>query len=161
MPSYSADYFAKLFTSLGAPKSAIPFMVSQVAHETGDFKSLELQKYNNATGIIFLNSPKQKNASRGDVLPESPQYNYAVFDTIEDWARDYMRILSIGSKPPIKASTLTDFVTRLKNNKYFGDTIENYLKGLKRAYDKYGKVFVVNNLLPLLLLSLLVYIAAT
>ena len=149
--------FANLFYSIGVPVEKIPFLLAQVAHETGNFKSKQLLKNNNASGIVFANKPNlQKNATNsGDVLPEtsdSHPYYYAKFATLKDWAVDYLRILNRGKNKPLEQSTIEGFVAALKANGYFTASEELYLKAVKKFHEIYKDIKVVN-LLPFILIA--------
>jgi hypothetical protein len=135
----TAAEFARIFTGLGAPAAAVPYMVAQTAYETGDFKSKLLKDHNNASGIVWTGKATQKNAIKGRPLPEDPRYFYAKFDTLQDWARDYIRVLNLKTKP-IQATTPEDFVKRLKANGYFSAPLEQYKKGFDKYLTKYGKI---------------------
>jgi hypothetical protein len=138
---YTAQDFANLFASIGIPKEKISWLVAQVAHETGDFKSKLLYDHNNATGITFANNKKlQKNATKGRPLPEAPKYNYAKFDTLKDWATDYVRLINRGKIKPIEAPTVEEYLIRLKRNGFFEATLESYTAGVKRFLKKYQKI---------------------
>jgi hypothetical protein len=137
---YKAQDFYNLFAGL-VPANILPYIVAQVAHETADFNSRLLYDHNNATGITFANKPKlQKNAIKGRPLPEAPQYNYAKFASLNDWAVDYLRLINRGKNKPLEALTIEDYVARLKANKFFTDTVERYTAGVKRYLKKYGKI---------------------
>jgi hypothetical protein len=135
----TAAMFARIFTELSAPAKVIPYLVAQVAYETGDFKSKLLKDHNNASGIVFTGRASQKNAVKGRPLPEDGRYFYAKFATLNDWAKDYMRVLSLKAKP-IQAISSDDFITRLKSNGYFTAPIELYKKGFEKYLKKYGKI---------------------
>jgi hypothetical protein len=138
---YTAQDFANLFSRIGVNQQLIPILISQVAHETGGFKSKGLLTRNNASGIIWANSPNQLNASKGDPLPEDDRYYYANFDTLQDWANDYIRILSRGGdQAPIKQKNVTDFVAALKKNKYFSADQSIYEKAVQRFYNIYKDI---------------------
>lgn len=157
---YSAQFFTNLFTSMGVNKKVIPFMVAQIAHETNNFTSIQLLKNNNGAGITYINNPYQINAHRASELPEDKNYHYAKFDTIQDFANDYLRILKYGIDKPINSNSLEEFAKRLKNNGFYSDTLDNYTKGLKFFYKKYAGVFNAANL-PLFILGIaLLYIIA-
>lgn len=137
---YTAQDFYNLFAGK-VPANILPFIVAQVAHETADFNSRLLYDHNNATGITFANKPKmQKNAVKGRPLPEAPQYNYARFDTLNDWAVDYLRLINKGKNKPLAALTVDDYIVRLKANNFFTDTIERYTAGVKKYLKKYSKL---------------------
>lgn len=136
---YTAKDFANLFAGIGVPANKIAWLVAQVAHETGDFKSRLLYDHNNGSGIVFTGKKTQKNATKGRPLPENPQYNYAIFATIKDWAIDYLRILNLKTKP-IAANTPDEFVNRLKANGYFTANIDAYKKSFMKYLKKYGNI---------------------
>jgi hypothetical protein len=133
----AAALFAKTFAELKAPARVIPYLVAQVAYETGDFKSKLLKDHNNASGIVFTGRASQKNAVKGRPLPEDGRYFYAKFATLNDWAKDYMRVLSLKAKP-LQATSPDDFITRLKSNGYFTAPLEQYKKGFERYLRKYA-----------------------
>ena len=120
-------------------------ILAQVLLETGNFtkKSNVYVKNNNASGIKWLNAPRQKNASKGTPVPPgersktNPNWSlnwYAKFNTIGDWALDLVRILKFGAKP-IEARTPEDFVQRLSKNRYFGSgDVQGYTNSVKKFY---------------------------
>ena len=148
----TAREFARMFTALNVAPPVVPLLVAQVAYETGDFKSKLLKDHNNASGIVWTGKASQKNATKGRPLPEDPRYNYAKFDTLNDWARDYIRVLNLRAKP-IQATTADDFITRLKANGYFTAPVEQYKKGFERYLRKYGKIAAPGAGLLLLLIG--------
>jgi hypothetical protein len=86
---------------------------------------------------VFTGRASQKNAVKGRPLPEDGRYFYAKFATLADWAKDYMRVLSLKAKP-LQATSSDDFITRLKSNGYFTAPVELYKKGFERYLKKYG-----------------------
>jgi len=114
----------------GAKPVVIPFLMSQIAHETGNFASRVFKSNNNASGIMFINKPlKQKNATRGLPYPKREgKYFYANFASLKDWAVDYLRIIG---KLPMQAISLPDYAAKLRARGYYTDTVQNYTKGLK------------------------------
>jgi hypothetical protein len=135
----TAAMFAHMFTELSAPAKVIPYLVAQVAYETGDFKSKLLKDHNNASGIVYTGRASQKNAVKGRPLPEDGRYFYAKFTTLADWAKDYLRVLNLKAKP-IQATSPDDFITRLKSNGYFTAPVDQYKKGFDRYLKKYGNI---------------------
>lgn len=136
---YTAKDFSNLFARKGVPANLIPVLVAQVQHETNNFKDAKLYTHNNASGIIYINKPQvQKNASKGNVLPEtknsSKPYYYAKFATLSDWANDFIRVLKKQPAKPIEATDIFDYAKRLKANGYFTDTLSNYYKRLLSFY---------------------------
>lgn len=126
--------------SKGVSLRLLPTMLQQVLHEAGGFKfaskASDLAKTdNNLSGIMFINKPKQKNAVRGSQMPLKDTGGkvayYANFLTVQDWANDYIRILSEYKSKPLEATDEADFAKRLKDSGYYGATYESYLAALK------------------------------
>jgi hypothetical protein len=137
---YTATDFYNMFSSL-VPDHILPYIVAQVAHETGDFKSKLLYDHNNATGITFANNSKlQKNAKKGRPLPEDSRYNYAIFDSINDWAIDYIRLIKRGKNKPMEAKDIDEYINRLKANNFFTANIDLYKTAVKKFIKKYGNI---------------------
>jgi hypothetical protein len=134
----------------GINNPQLDFALAQLLFETGKFtsKSTVAADNNNYSGIKWLNKPYQK-ATKGTLAPagerlpyESPVNYYAKFASINDWATDFKRILSLKRSAntlgaPIKATTPEDFVKRLKLNGYFGGNETVYLKGIKNFLAKF------------------------
>ncbi len=91
-------------------------------HETRAYSNAGAKQYTNYSGIKFAN---QNGATKGP-------NGYAVFRTIDDWAKAYAHELTKG-KNPAGATSLEDFAARLKANGYYEDSLANYTMGLKRA----------------------------
>lgn len=132
----------------GASPTVVPFLLAQVAHETGNFDSRVFRENNNASGIMFINNPtKQKNATRGLMFPKNeigktPIY-YAKFASLKDWATDYLRIIG---KAPQTASNLTQYATLLKNRGYYTAPLDLYAKALNVHYNNLKKAGLLNNI---------------
>lgn len=134
---YNIENAKKILNALisaGAPVVSIPFLMAQVAHETGDFDSRVFRENNNASGIMFINKPlKQKNASRGLAFPrkEWPAPNrplyYANFATLSDWAVDYLRLIG---RTVLSSKTIEDYAVKLKNRGYYRATLSSYRAAL-------------------------------
>lgn len=115
--------------------------IASLLHETGRFtaRSNVARLNNNYSGIKWLNRARQKNATKGSPVPPSERFGpadnplnfYAKFNTVDDWAKDYYRIVSTFGAKPIEADTVENWVTRLKQNKYFGGSESGYLRGVK------------------------------
>lgn len=114
----------------GASPTVLPFLICQVAHETGDFDSRVFRQNNNASGIMWINKPlKQKNAKKGLAYPSREgRYFYAHFATLKDWAIDYLRVIG---RTPQSAKNLTDYANKLRARGYYTDTSTNYARALE------------------------------
>lgn len=144
-----------LFVKTGFPINSIKYSVAQALHETGN-KIDQPHEIDgkNWSGITYINNKLlQKNAKRGNLKPKEdwsnpniPEY-YAWFETVEDWARDFKRLVSRNNGlkgKPIEATTLQDYVARLKANHYFGDTEKNYFSSLTFWLEKVKKTIQDN-----------------
>lgn len=129
MNTINAKLILNALINAGVNASVIPFLMAQIAHETNGFKSRVLKTDNNASGIMFINKPtKQLNAVKGSRYPANEgKYFYARFNTLNDWAKDYLRVLG---KTAQTATSLADFAQKLKNRRYYTDTVKNYTNGL-------------------------------
>lgn len=122
------------------PIDTLKLSLSQVLHETGVFMGKQrASDYNNFSGIKYSGS-KEQLLSGAYKSPVSVIYNgkksfYAGYQTPLNWAKDYIRIISMGKQPPIKAVNTEDFAVRLKNNKYYEDDVKNYSKNLNFFYN--------------------------
>ena len=144
---YNIDNAKKILNALisaGAPVVSIPFLMAQVAHETGDFDSRVFRENNNASGIMFINKPlKQKNALRGRAFPrnEWPSPNrplyYANFATLSDWAIDYLRIIG---RTVLNSTTIEDYAVKLKNRGYYTASLFSYRAALISHLDRIKKL---------------------
>jgi len=139
----NAKKVLQALAAAGAPVTAIPFLMAQVAHETGTFNSRVFAENNNASGIMFINNPaRQKNATRGRAFPRNewpaadrPLY-YANYATLKDWAVDYLRIVG---KTVQQAKTLEQYATALKNRRYYTAPLAQYAAALRAHYNKLQK----------------------
>lgn len=116
----------------GWPQVVAPLSAAQVIFETGNKLSNVAKTDNNYSGIMWTNKPYQK-ATKGLPFPASEgKYYYAHFASVNDWAKDFKRILSIkGPKgAPIDATSLGDYVARLYANKYFTSSPTLYVAGM-------------------------------
>lgn len=120
----------------GMKPAFLPMAISQIAHETAGFNSKVALTCNNLSGIKYIAKPYQK-ATACTGSPEGN--NYAKFASYDDWAKDYIRILSRGYMP-IDAKDIGDFAYRLKQNGYYTDSVPNYKAGLTAWYNKFSSV---------------------
>ena len=147
--AYNSENAKKVLQALaaaGAPVTAIPFLMAQVAHETGNFDSNLFRTHNNASGITYTTSGRQKGATRGNPLPLNEQpiingkrvtkYYYARFNSLKDWAVDYLRLVG---KTVQQAKNLDQYATALKNRGYYKAPLSQYAAALRAHYDKLQK----------------------
>ena len=128
----------------GLPPVTLRLALSQVMHETGVFSGKQrASNYNNFSGITYSGSKEQlaTGAKKSPIkLPANEQpaaakadpsktIYYAAYDSPANWVKDYIRIISRGTKP-IHAATPEDFAARLKKNRYYADAVEVYTKNL-------------------------------
>lgn len=140
--AYSFSTVEGLLSQVGVPELVVPWAAAQTALETGNYKSKVSLQDHNLSGINFINKPIQRNASRGRPKPKNEGKGfYAHFPTFLDWAKDYKRILSLGEdQAPIKAKTLSEFVSRLKAHKYFTSDAGQYYKNLYALGNRLSKI---------------------
>lgn len=134
----------------GLSGDVLNYALSQLLFETGRFtkRSQVAVLNNNYSGIKFLNKSYQK-AERGSLVPPGERFKdpnnplnfYAKFQDADAWAKDFVRILNLGSKKPVNATSIEDYVIRLGNNRYFDITktnaVKNYSNGLKSYFDMF------------------------
>jgi len=136
-----AAKFLKVYAAiknLPLSKKQITFLMSQILVETGFFSSRVkvFDLNNNASGIYYSGSAAQiaNGATKGTPRPEKEGGFYAKFDSLTDWAKEYLRVLNKGSYP-LNSNSIEEFTTKLKQNNYFTDTLENYLKNIIFFYN--------------------------
>jgi hypothetical protein len=112
----------------GQPLTAFQqqLMLAQALHETG----------------LFTGSPNYKNTDQdfnyagitahGGYAPDAS--GYAVYPNLQSFVLDWLAILNHGAQP-IEATSVSDFVTRLKNNGYFTDLWAVYYYGVNKWFN--------------------------
>lgn len=129
--------------SLPISKKAKSFVMAQILVETGFFSS-KAKVYDlntNASGIFYTGSAAQiaNGATKGTPRPANEGGNYAKFNNLNDWVKEYYRVLNRNAMP-LNASNIVDFGARLKQNNYFTDTLAKYQNNLNFFYK-----FLINN----------------
>ena len=115
--------------NISAGISGIPaeILYSQWSHETAGFTSELCQQYNNLAGVT---------QTQGNDLPQPDgSFFYMKFDTLDDWARYFGKFIRLFAGAA-EATTIEEYATALKNEGYFGDTLENYIDGMSAAYQE-------------------------
>ena len=115
----SAQAVWNAINNAGFPAALLPWLMDQAAYETAGFSSAAFLKDNNASGIM-----PSKYAKKGQTM-------YAGYATLDAWATDMKRVISMGPAYPVQATSLADYVHRLKQNDYFEAPEAQYLKGLQ------------------------------
>jgi len=125
--------FYKLLLDNKVNENIVPYLLAQIAFESAFFTDPKLKTLNNPAGITWnVNYNKRSGTSKGSLRPPKEGGNYVKFDSLETAIKDYLRIVnkkgSLGK--PTEASTLENFVDRLKANGYFTDDKQKYKTGL-------------------------------
>lgn len=112
---------------------------AMLMHESADGSSNVAKSCNNYGGITFAG---QKGAVKCDRAQSTSEGGlaYAGYPNFGKFLADYVRILKLnrsGQGAPWSAKNLREFVTRLKLNGYFGDSIDNYYNALAAKLKKY------------------------
>jgi flagellum-specific peptidoglycan hydrolase FlgJ len=123
----------------GAPRNILPFMLAQIALETGHYKNVGSAD-NNLSGIKYVG---QKGATPGSPAPKNEgKAAYAKYATYEDWAKDFLRILTrVGKARPLNATTPTEYAHALALNGYYDPKGEaNYTRILINLTPKFTPI---------------------
>lgn len=103
------------------------FIYCQWAHETADFSSELCRDYHNLGGITQ------------DTPTDAPQPDgslwYMRFDSDDGYAAYFGRYLKLYRADGIyDATTIDEYAQALKRGGYFGDSVENYVAGMKAVW---------------------------
>jgi uncharacterized FlgJ-related protein len=162
----------------GFSLAAAKLVVAQARFESADYTSNVFQKNLNTSGMKYIGQPL---ASRGTLAPMSERSAscrrgescvnsdyYAKFSSIADSVKDKIErnySLTIRGVTPDqlkKASSPEEFAQLLKQRGYYGDTVQNYSRGLKSKLLRIQVVdFVSKNRNYLLIGSGLVLLAVS
>ena len=97
-------------------------------HETAGFTSELCLKYNNLAGV----TQTQPN----DLPQPDGDYYYMQFDDLRDWARYFGKFIRLFDGVANSTDfTIPEYATALKEEGYFGDTLENYIAGMTVAWE--------------------------
>lgn len=121
----------------GLPPVLSSLLVAQAAHETGNFTSNFLKKYNNAFGYSYF--PESVYQSGAGTVADNGQ-RIATYANIEESTKEiidwiYRRVRE--GKFPSDLFTITtpdQYAQLLKSANYYGDTLQNYSAGLRRFF---------------------------
>ena len=135
-----ANQVAQSLIDNGAPADKLGWLIAQLSIESSNFTSPLSTNYNNFGGIKFYNQ-NTPGVSDGDVSPEGDDYAY--YDSIDDFAKDYLRTLNtVGAARPLQQTTPENFVQALKTNGYFTGDLGNYINIVK-----INSAYYLNNVL--------------
>lgn len=101
----------------------------QWQHESENFQS-DLAKSNHNLGGVTQEEPN-------DTPQPDGNFYYMNFDSFEDYADYFGRYLGYYVENGIdQATTLRQYITALKDGKYFGDDLETYLADCEAIYNE-------------------------
>lgn len=110
----------------------IPLIIAQIIFESSWFSSRAYKLDNNPAGITWNNNYKTRpGATIGIARKSSEGGNYVHFVNYDAAAKDLLRILNRAPGYPLQAADAADYAKRLKQNKYYTDSADNYAAGLK------------------------------
>jgi len=120
----------------GVSRDVLPFILAQVAFETGHYKNAGARIDNNFSGIRYFG---QSGATAGTPAPKNEgSAPYAHYADANAWAKDYIRILNkVGNARPLEAKTPEQFAHALKLNRYYTADEAQYTQGIKSLYKNY------------------------
>jgi hypothetical protein len=129
------QYIYNELVSVGFPRSVVTtYAISVMLLESNWMTSNLANVDNNYSGIKFVSAELQR-ATPGIMSPEGNRY--AHYNTFKDWARDFLRVLSLnrgGMGRPIDARNAAEFIDRMRANGYF--TASNYHTAFNAALRK-------------------------
>lgn len=121
------DYFYKLaeISAKMVGHNVQPiYIYAQWAHETANFTSDLCVKHYNLGGITQT-VPNHLPQPDGELF-------YAEFNSYEEFAYYFGKYLRFYAPDIYKVNSLKSYISVLKDGGYFGDSYENYLKGVMR-----------------------------
>jgi hypothetical protein len=116
----------------------IPYAISQMINETGWFNNKSYILDRNPGGVTWsekyiIDSKNRPGTSKGTLRPSGEGGNYVHYDTWDNSAKDWVRILNSnrgGKGRPLESLNITDYVSRLIANGYMANST-GYLKNMK------------------------------
>lgn len=122
----------------GLPDTLANLVVAQAKHESANFTSNFFKKYNNAFGYSYVAGGRYQLPGGGTKADNG--LPIAAYASIEDSTREIVdwiyRRKKAGTFPSDLGSITTpeQYAQLLKNAGYYGDTISNYLRGLRNYF---------------------------
>lgn len=126
MTNRKSQNFDVVAASKYAPYAAI--IVAQAKHESANFTSAVYKANNNPFGMK-VPSIRKFLGSVGTKAPDGGYY--ARYDSDTTAFKDFLIWLT-ARRFPVDLGSVEAYATALKAKGYFGDTVENYIRGIKR-----------------------------
>lgn len=118
----------------GLPENLLKFIIAQSKYETSvkgiPYMSRNFIVNNNAFGYKFVKGNKWQ--IQGNVSPEGD--SYAKYATQEDGINDIIRHYKKRLSSFVSVTTPQEFANVLKTQEYFGQTSDEYAKGVAHFY---------------------------
>lgn len=107
-------------------------ITAQARHESANFTSNLFKKYNNAVGYSYYRGSPYQTGAGSNADNGAPIAAYGrLEDSIKELVDWLYRRSREGKLPPLKSlTTPSAYAEALKASGYYGDTLQNYLKGL-------------------------------
>jgi flagellum-specific peptidoglycan hydrolase FlgJ len=108
------------------------FVIAQAKHESANFTSKVYRANNNPFGMK-VPSKRGFLGSQGTPAPASEGKNmfYARYESDTVAFKDFLKYLR-AVRFPVDLDTVEDYALALKGKGYYGDTVSNYTKALKK-----------------------------
>lgn len=125
------------------------YLYAQMMTESAQGSSHEAKADNNYGGITWSDSMKgTKGLSRGDARPSGEGGHYVHFDSVQDYANYYAKMLNGSNYKNLKGSkSLSDFNHNLKTDHYYTASESSYLPLLQaqiKSYKATGGIYPLN-----------------
>lgn len=122
----------------GLPDSLANLVVAQAKHESANFTSNFFKKYNNAFGYSYVSGGRYQLPGGGTKADNG--IPIAAYSSVEDSTREIVDWIYRRRKAgtfPINLGSITtpeQYAQLLKDAGYYGDSLSNYLRGLKNFF---------------------------
>ena len=111
----------------------LPLIVAQAKHETGNFSSNIFREANNAFG---MGVPAFRKSLRNGSFTNKKGEVFSKYETVFDSAKDLLLWFDSQKFPVVNPSGNTldvfEYAAALRNRRYYTDSFENYVNGLRR-----------------------------
>jgi len=115
----------------GVNENVSHFITEQSAHETNGFQSSLFKRANNAFGMTVPSVRKSPFIIGKDSIQPDGNMNYAKYANIEDSTKDLIHWFTFNHISLNNISNREQYANILKSKGYYGDSLTNYLNGLK------------------------------